>query len=303
MENVLKTSGVTKIYAGKPAVNNVSMTIKKGDIYGFIGKNGAGKTTLIRMITGIAKQNSGEIEILESKDLNFQRSRIGSIIEYPSVYPNMTAAQNLEQYRILLGIPDKNCVQEILKTVDLTDTGKKKAGNFSLGMKQRLGIGIALLGNPDFLILDEPINGLDPSGIKNIRELILKLNKENGITFLISSHILGELAKIATCYGIINNGILVDEFSKEQLELRCKRCLKVKVDNAKKAAVVLETVLKITNYDVLSDNDIRIFDMLDEAEKVNAVLIKNDVSVKSISAGGQDLEGYFMELMEEQKNA
>ncbi|WP_167957559.1 ABC transporter ATP-binding protein [Anaerosporobacter faecicola] len=297
MEYILQTNNLTKIYGGKSVVDHVNMTIKKGDIYGFIGKNGAGKTTLIRMVAGLAHPTQGEIKLFESNDLDKQRKRIGTTIENPALYPNMTAKQNLEYYVKLYGIPEKDAVDQVLKLVGLEDTKRKKSKNFSLGMKQRLAIAIALLGNPDFLMLDEPTNGLDPFGIKEMRELLLRLNKQ-GITILISSHILGELSKIATVYGIINNGILVEEYTKQELEERCKRCLKIKVDDTKKASMILEENFQTVEYDVLPENIIRVFDPIDCSGEINRKLVLSGVTVESISLVGQDLEGYFVELME-----
>ena len=297
IEYALKTDNLTKIYKNNIAVNEVSMHIKRGDIYGLIGKNGAGKTTIMRMIAGLAIPNKGSIQLFGSSDLNFQRQRLGCSIENPAIYPNMTAQQNLEVYRRLLGIPETTIISDIMETIGLKNVGKKKAKNFSLGMKQRLELGITLLGNPDFLILDEPTNGLDPEGIMEFRDLLLKLNKEKQITILISSHILGELSKMATCYGIINQGVLVEEFSKEELSIKCKRCLKIKVDNVQKASSILETICGTTNYDILPENTIRLFDYLEKPGYVNTELSKNNVVVDSITLIGQDLENYFMELM------
>ena len=196
-EYVLKTDKLTKVYGKNKVVNEVSMHVKKGDIYGFIGKNGAGKTTFMRMVSGLASPTEGSMELFGEKDLEVQRKRIGSLIESPGIYPNMTASDNLEVVRRILGITDRHIVEKILEFVGLESAGKKKVKNFSMGMKQRLGLAISLMRNPDFLVLDEPINGLDPSGIKEVRDLLLKLNEERQITILISSHILGELSKIA----------------------------------------------------------------------------------------------------------
>lgn len=193
IEYILQTFGLTKQYGSSTAVNDINMKIKKGDIYGFIGRNGAGKTTMIRMITGLVEPTKGEIELFSRKDkknINAGLPRLGSIIEHPALYPNFTAFENMELRSKLLGIPDKKVINSILKTVELSDVGNKKVKNFSLGMRQRLGLALALLGNPDFLILDEPINGLDPEGIVKMRKLLKKLNEEHGITILISSHIL-----------------------------------------------------------------------------------------------------------------
>ena len=297
MPLILETNELTKLYGGRAAVNQVSLHVKEGDIYGFIGKNGAGKTTFMRLVTGLARPDKGNMTLFGGRDFAGSRRRIGSMIEYPSLYPNMTARQNLEAHRLLLGIPEKSSVDEALQTVRLAETGNKKVKHFSLGMRQRLGIAQCLLGHPDFLILDEPINGLDPTGIKEIRDLLLTLNGEQGITILLSSHILGELAKIATCYGIINQGVLVDEFSKDELQTRCRRCLRIQVDDVKKAAQVLESILKTDQFDVLPDQTIRLFGYLEDSGMVNTTLVQNGVTVRTIAPAGQDLEGYFMQRM------
>lgn len=297
MSLVLQTNCLTKKYGRQIAVNKVNINIEQGDIYGFIGKNGAGKTTLMKIVCGLIYQDQGEIKLFESNDLQKGRKRIGCVIEQPALYPDMTASQNLIYYSKLLGIPDNDSVNDILNLVGLQNTDKKKTKNFSLGMKQRLSIAIALLGNPDFLILDEPINGLDPSGIREIRELILKLNFENKITILISSHILGELTKIATKYGIIDNGVLVDEFDASELEERCKKCLTIQVDNIEKAAYIIKNNIKSTDYQVFDQGKICIYDCLDISAQINKELIQNDVLVSSICLEGNDTEAYFVNLM------
>lgn len=218
MDYILKTYNLTKRFKNQIAVNEVNVKIKKGDIYGLVGKNGAGKTTLMKMIVGLSEPTSGKIELFEKNELSNGRKRIGCIIEMPALYPNMTAEQNLSIQATLIGNNDQNEIEEILGLVGLKEVRKKKVENFSLGMKQRLGIGIALIGNPEFLILDEPVNGLDPIGVREIRNLILKLNSECGITILISSHILSELYKIANVFGIINEGNLVSEIQKKYLD-------------------------------------------------------------------------------------
>jgi len=219
-ETILKISDVTKKYKGKAVVDSISMTIRRGDIYGLIGRNGAGKTTLMRMITSLVSVDSGEIELFgetSAVGLIKARRRIGCVIEAPALYPNLTAVQNLEYFRILRRIKDKSVVEKTLKIVALEDTGKKKFRDFSLGMKQRLGLALALLSNPDFIILDEPNNGLDPMGIIEMRETIIGLCKAHGITIMISSHILSELSMTATRYGIINNGRLIKEMTNDEL--------------------------------------------------------------------------------------
>ena len=297
-EVILKTYNITKKYGEQVAVNNVNMTIKKGDIYGFIGQNGAGKTTLIRMITGLAHKTSGEIELFGSsseEQLIRGREFVGSLIESPAFYKNMTARENLEVSRLVRNIPNKKSIDEVLELVGLKDTGKKKVKDFSLGMKQRLGIANALLGNPKLLILDEPINGLDPMGIIEIRELLKKINKEKGITILISSHILGELSEVATTYGIISGGKLIEEISSEALAEKCRQYIDLKVDDAKKAVILLEREFGITDYEVLEDNKIKVFSHLDKGGAINSILSKAGVIVENISIKGEKLEEYFMD--------
>lgn len=239
MALVIETKKLTKKFPNKIAVNQVDIHVEQGDIYGLIGKNGAGKTTTMRMILGTLFPTDGEILLFGNSNLAAERKRIGSLIEAPGLYRNCSAYENMKRFSILYGGTDQE-IKEILDFVGLGNVGKKKAGHFSLGMKQRLGIALALLGNPELLVLDEPINGLDPAGIKEIRDLITKLNKEKGVTFLISSHLLDELGKIATRYGIINNGELVDEISAEELQERCKTCLIIEVDNIKKGGGIIK---------------------------------------------------------------
>ncbi len=298
MEYVLQTNNLKKLFGKKAAVNGISLNVQKGDIYGFIGRNGAGKTTLIRMVAGLARPTEGTIRLFESDDLDTQRRRTGTMIENPAVFPHMTAQQNLMYYCKLLGLNPKETVGEILTLVGLEQTGKKKAKNFSLGMKQRLAVAIALLGDPEFLMLDEPINGLDPTGIKEIRELILHLNQERKITILISSHILGELSRVATRYGVINNGVIVAEFTNEELEQRCVGELEIKVDDAAKARTIIAGIINEANISVLDNNTLRITKELDKAGLINTELAKNGLVIYSSSVVGQDLESYFMQLMD-----
>jgi ABC-2 type transport system ATP-binding protein len=296
MDYVLQTRNLTKDFGKVAAVNKVDMNVHRGDIYGFIGENGAGKTTLMRMVCGLARPTEGSMELFGSRELEMQRKRIGCTIENPAIYPNMTAAENLETYRILMGIPDKNTIVSLLELVELHNVGRKKTRDFSLGMKQRLMIALAMMGDPELLVLDEPMNGLDPMGIKKVRDLILKLNHERSLTILISSHILDELAKIATCYGVISKGVLVKEFSAKELDILCRRSLKIVVDDTDKAEEVLRTKVNTTNYD-LSDHTILLHDHLDESGDINRELVNNDVRVDTIVPVEQSLEGYFMDLM------
>lgn len=294
---VLKTYNITKKYGEQLAVDNVNMTIKKGDIYGFIGQNGAGKTTLIRLITGLIHKSGGEIELLganEENELNKARTMVGSLIETPSFYTNMTARENLEVSRLVRNIPGKKCIDEVLELVGLKDVEKKKVKNFSLGMRQRLGIANALMGNPKLLILDEPINGLDPMGIVEIRELLKKINKEKDMTILISSHILSELSELATTYGIISNGKLIEEITAKQLSKKCRQYIDLKVDNTARAVILLERELGISDYEVLEDSNIKVFSNLDNVGEVNSLLSRSGIIVESISVKGENLEEYFM---------
>lgn len=298
MEYILKTEKLTKIYGGIKAVNEVSMSVRKGDIYGFIGKNGAGKTTFMKMISGLATPTAGSMELFGKSDLEQARKRIGTLIEDPGVYPNMTAEENLEIVRRNLGIPERAATREMLEFVGLDSAGKKKVKNFSMGMKQRLGLAVSLIRNPDFLVLDEPINGLDPAGIKEVRELLLKLNREKQITILISSHILGELSKVATRYGIIRDGVLMEEFGAKELEERCRKCQKITVNDVGLAASILEKKLSISHYDVLEGNVLRIFERIEDAAQINRDLITGGVEITESCLSGLDLEGYFMDLLE-----
>lgn len=294
---VLKTYNITKKYGEQLAVDNVNMTIKKGDIYGFIGQNGAGKTTLIRLITGLIHKSGGEIELLganEENELNKARTMVGSLIETPSFYTNMTARENLEVSRLVRNIPGKKCIDEVLELVGLKDVEKKKVKNFSLGMRQRLGIANALMGNPKLLILDEPINGLDPMGIVEIRELLKKINKEKDMTILISSHILSELSELATTYGIISNGKLIEEITAKQLSKKCRQYIDLKVDNTARAVILLERELGISDYEVLEDSNIKVFSNLDNVGEINSLLSRSGIIVESISVKGENLEEYFM---------
>lgn len=294
---VLKTYNITKKYGEQLAVDNVNMTIKKGDIYGFIGQNGAGKTTLIRLITGLIHKSGGEIELLganEENELNKARTMVGSLIESPSLYTNMTARENLEVSRLVRNIPGKKCIDEVLELVGLKDVEKKKVKNFSLGMRQRLGIANALMGNPKLLILDEPINGLDPMGIVEIRELLKKINKEKDMTILISSHILSELSELATTYGIISNGKLIEEITAKQLSEKCRQYIDLKVDDTDRAVILLERELGISDYEVLEDSNIKVFSNLDNVGEVNSLLSRSGIIVESISVKGENLEEYFM---------
>ena len=293
MEYVLKTDGLTKSYGNKLAVNNVSINIKKGDIYGFIGKNGAGKTTTMRMVLGDAIPTSGSIELFGGENPNSARHRIGSLLETPNMYKNCTAFENLKRFSRLTGNTDAE-ILAILRFLGLGNTDGKKVGQFSLGMKQRLGIAAAMLGRPEFLILDEPVNGLDPAGIRDIRDMILRLNKEIGTTILVSSHLLDELAKIVTVYGIINNGVLVEEVSASELKERCSGQLSIAVDDTRKA---MEIIRRITNNASMNVEDEKIILRSQSADSgaINKALVENGVTVFELNRQSGNLESYFLE--------
>ena len=293
MEYVLKTNNLTKRFGFKKAVNGVSLTIRKGEIYGFIGKNGAGKTTLMRMVLGAAVPSGGSIELFDGEDLASARLRIGSLLESPNLYKNCSAFENLKRFSLLTGNSNED-IRAILKFVGLADTGNKKVGKFSLGMKQRLGIAIAMLGHPDFLILDEPVNGLDPEGIHSIRDLIIRLNRDLGITVLISSHLLDELSKIVTTYGIINNGVLVEQISARELEEKCKRKLLITVDNVDKAVQVIRGKLGNVGLGV-SGSTVIVDSHLEDSGMLNEALVKSGVAVLELRRQTATLENYFLE--------
>lgn len=301
MNNILETKSLTKQYLNTTVVDNINMKIEKGSICGLIGKNGAGKTTIMKMIVGLAKQTDGKIKLFGSEDLNQGRKKIGTIIENPAVYGNLSARENLKIVCKVFGITDLDRIDYILDLVGLSNTGKKKAKSFSLGMKQRLGLAIALISEPEFLVLDEPINGLDPAGVCEIRDLILKLNKEKGITFLISSHILGELEKISTDYMIIKDGKIIDEFKRSELKERCKKFIKIESDETEHIIDILENKLNTKNYKLL-DNCIELYDYIEAPEEVNAALVKENIKIKSLCIAGEDLEGYFLDLIGGKKN-
>lgn len=303
-EVVLKTNNLTKQYNKNVVLDNVNITIKKGDIYGLIGRNGAGKTTLMKTITTLASPTSGTFELFntcsENDELFDNKKRVGSLIEYPAFYPNLSAYDNLKYYTIQRGIVDKNQINKVLELVNLTGTGKKKVKTFSLGMKQRLGIALAILNSPDFVILDEPINGLDPIGISELRDTFKKLS-DNGITLLISSHILSELYLLANEFGFLENGKLIKELSKEELDSECSKCLVIKTDDSKKVSVLLEKELNTNNYKVINNEEIRVYDYTDDSDKVSDVLVNNKIKIKGFYESGISLEEYFKEIIKEAK--
>ena len=295
--NVLQTDGLTKVYSDTKVVDGVSLTVNQGDIYGFVGKNGAGKTTFIRMILGLTGITDGSFRLFDGENISSAKKRVGSLIESPAIFRNMTAKQNLDIYCTMLGT-DKKTIPDILKTVGLSDTGRKKSGDFSLGMKQRLGIAIALIGNPDFLILDEPINGLDPTGIVDIRELLLDL-KNQGKTIFISSHILGELEKIATCYGIISSGKLVEEITSQELAEKCGSRTVITVSDTAKSVEIIAKILDTGSENIECDkNNIFVKSKIDNIGELTNALFNAGVTVSGISNDENSAEKYFIRKME-----
>lgn len=298
MDYVLTTNALSKKYKNFKALNGLSMQIPKGAIYGFVGKNGAGKTTLIRLICGLQQPTSGDYTLYGTKNTEKKiansRRRMGAVIETPSIYLDLTAEDNIkEQYRVL-GLPSYDNIFELLKLVGLENTEKKKTKNFSLGMRQRLGIALALAGNPDFLVLDEPINGLDPQGIIEMRELILKLNREHQITVLISSHILDELSRLATHYGFIDNGHIVKEICAKDLEATCRKGVRLEVTDTRALSRVLDKIK--VEYNIISDIQADVFEKVN-ISKLILSLSKENCEVISVHDHDESLESYYISLV------
>lgn len=298
MDYCLTTNALSKHYKDFKALNSLSMHVPKGAIYGFVGKNGAGKTTLIRLVCGLQLPTSGEFALYgvgnTDRRIDRCRRRMGAVVEAPSVYLDATARENIrEQYRVL-GMPSFDGVDELLAFVGLENTGKKRVRNFSLGMRQRLGIAIALCGEPDFLMLDEPVNGLDPQGIIEMRELILRLNREKQITVLISSHILDELSRLATHYGFIDKGSMVKEISAAGLEAECRKCMRVTVSSTKLLCMVLDKIG--LEYRVVSATEADIYGTIRAADLVHA-LDEAGCETISMHEKNESLETYYMNLV------
>ena len=296
MDYVLETKSLLKSYRHVEALSGVDMHVPKDSIYGLVGRNGAGKTTLMRVVAGMQKENGGTYLLFgvdkNSREIKKERKRVGAMIESPAIFHDLSAEDNLKmQYRIL-GLPSFDTIPEILSTVGLENTGNKKAGSFSFGMKQRLGIAMAIAGNPDLLILDEPINGLDPEAIVEMRELILRLNREMNMTIIVSSHILDELAKVATYYGFIDSGRMVKEVSAVDMEKECRKALRIKVESIEKAAIALTSLGN--DYSVIDDNTLAIFGDIGIKEVLDVL---SGAGIKDIEKRNENLEGYFINTM------
>ena len=295
---VIQTMGLSKRYKDKWAVDHLDLLVEQGDIYGFIGRNGAGKSTTLKLLCGLARPTRGEALIFDKPIRDgTARRRVGALVEQPGLYPDLSGRENLRLYAALLGLDSPaRQVDEILETVGLSAGEKKPVRHYSMGMKQRLGVGLALLGGPDLLLLDEPINGLDPEGIREMRELLLRLNRERGLTILVSSHILGELSKIATRYGIIQNGRMVGQITAGELAQKCTDYLHLRCGQPQKAAALLEKEFCLIRWEMRPEGEIRIYENVD-AKAVGRVLTEAGISVEEMGLHRQDLEGYFLERM------
>ncbi|MDP4114306.1 MAG: ATP-binding cassette domain-containing protein [Bacillota bacterium] len=292
---VLKMNNISKAYRKATVVDNFSLSIEKGHICGLIGPNGAGKTTLMKILAGLIFQTSGELQFFGSYNLDEHRRRMSFMIEAPIVDPQMTAKENLSYIRFLKGYPDERRINEILDIVGLSDTGKKRAEKFSLGMRQRLGIGMALLSKPEMLVLDEPVNGLDPEGIVEIRHILKRLSEEQNVTILISSHLLSELSELCTDFSIINHGKLIENLSSKELMHNCKGRIELKTNNINQTASLLEEKLSIRDYKVIHGEEIHIFEQLDNVLNISRGITENGLVITKFCEKGQTLEEYYIE--------
>ena len=294
---VIKLRDISKKRGQTEILNHLNMTVYQKDIYGFIGQNGAGKSTTMKIIMSLIKETQGQLELFDSLDNQINRSRIGAIIENPAFYPYMTAYENLKYYVQYKGIVEINSIEKVLKMVGLENVGKKKYKNYSLGMKQRLGLALALINNPDLLILDEPLNGLDPQGIVELREILSHLNKKYGITMLISSHILDELEMIATRYGFIHQGQMIEEITAEKLQEKLKKYISLDVENIGLATITLEQKLHTENFKVMDDHTIYLYDFVSESSQVATTLIQEGVILNKMNISNVSLENYYLSLI------
>ncbi|MED4455741.1 ABC transporter ATP-binding protein [Metabacillus fastidiosus] len=304
MSYIIKTSRLTKAYEGKEIVSDFDMNVKKGEIYGFLGPNGAGKTSVMKMLMNLVKPTSGEIELFDEPLTNTSYEvfrRIGSMIEYPVFYEKLSAKENLDLHCEYMGYYNKNSIGEALEMVGLKNINEKPVKSFSLGMKQRLGIARAIITKPELLILDEPVNGLDPVGIKEIRNLFQMLSKEYGITLLISSHLLSEIEQIANTIGVISNGRLIEEVSMNYIKEQKTDYVQLVSKDHKKACFVLENILNISNFKVIAEDTIRIYESEVSQTVISKKLIENNVGIESISKHNTSLEEYFLNLIQQGK--
>ena len=294
---VLEARSLTKRYRGVAALDRVNLRLERGEIYGFIGENGAGKTTLMRLIAGLSHPDEGELRLFGAageSELRRQRGRIGCLIESPALYGNMTARQNLEMQRIQRRIGDRRCVDETLELVGLAGAGRKLVRHFSLGMRQRLGIALALVGNPEFLVLDEPVNGLDPAGVAEVRGLMHRVNRERGVTLFVSSHILPELYQVASRYILLHEGRVLEELSQAELDANCRRCIAIKADDPVAVVRVLDEGLGATDVQVEPDGTVLLYEQVERLKDVSRALSGAGVVVTGLAQRGESLEDYFL---------
>lgn len=303
MEYILTTNNLSKKYGNKYAADKINIHVKRGEIYGLIGRNGAGKTTILKMISGLANPTDGEYSIngKNGSELAAERPKVGALIETPGLYPNLSAYENIKLKCIAMGMNDKEYIIKLLRLVGLENTERKKARNFSLGMKQRLGIALALVGNPDIIVLDEPINGLDPQGIVEVREILGKLSKEKGVTIIISSHILDELSKISNSYGIIHEGRLIEEMTSKQLEEKCGEYVFLKTNESARAGQILQS-MGLNNFNFIDEATIRINHKVEDTAEIVERLVTSGIRVSEISVNYLSLEEYYLYLTGGLKN-
>lgn len=294
--SVITMRGLSKSYKKQEVLHNFSLTVQQGHICGLIGPNGAGKTTIMKILAGLMFQSEGELELFGSpSDLDDSRARMSFMIEQPIISDRMTARENLKYIRYLRGYPDEKRIDEILDIIGLSDTGKKKANKFSLGMKQRLGIGMALLPKPEIMVLDEPVNGLDPEGIVEVRQLIKRMQEEWGVTVLISSHLLSELSELCTDFSIISHGELIENLSREELLVKCRGHIALRTDDINRTAAVLEDKLSVHDYKVIHGEEIHIFECLGKVWHISKTLTDSGIVITKLNEEGQNLEDYYLE--------
>ena len=299
MELVLEANGLIKKYAEQISVNDLTLGVARGEIYGFLGMNGAGKTTTIRMMLGLVHPDAGSVRLF-GEDLSAHNAqglrRVGAIVEFPGFYENLTARENLEIHATLSGLAGARDVDDALALAGLADDPKKKCGNYSLGMKQRLGIARALLHHPELVILDEPMNGLDPAGIRDVRNLLVSLSREHGITVFISSHILAEIELIADRVGIVHEGRLLEEITIADLRKKNRVYVDFAVSDENKAAMLLESRMGITDFEIPENGTVRVYSRIDERAAVNRLFVESGIEVSAVSQSSTGLEGYFLGL-------
>ena len=296
VNSVITMRGLCKSYKKQEVLHDFSLTVERGHICGLIGPNGAGKTTIMKILAGFFFPSKGELELFGSpENLDDSRARMSFMIEQPIIAGSMTARENLEYIRYLRGYPDERRIDEILDLIGLANTGKKRAAKFSLGMKQRLGIGMALLPKPEVMVLDEPVNGLDPEGIVEVRQLIKRMQEEWGVTVLISSHLLSELSELCTDFSIISHGSLIENLSREELLIRCRNHIALRTDDINKTAAILEDKLQIADYKVIHGEEIQIFEHLSDILHISKTLTDSGLVITKLNEEGQNLEDYYLE--------